>query len=147
MIKNSPVGRRLAWLSHVLGVVSLHCKCLSPQLPLKCQTASPPLTSLSPIFKNVCFTLRMVWAIWWEGGRSSFAVRRYCLNVQKVFDYSQLSWPMDTTVKHSLTPSFENRCQEERSKSASVSFFLSWLPLSFLLSFSSFKAKIGLKEE
>ena len=87
----------------------------------------------------------MVWAIWWEGGRSSFAVRRYCLNVQKVFDYSQLSWPMDTTVKHSLTPSFENRCQEERSKSASVSFFLSWLPLSFLLSFSSFKAKIGLK--
>lgn len=147
MIKDFAVGKWLAWLSRVLGVVSHHYQMLISHLPLKCQTASLPLTSLSLIFKNVCFTLRMVWGILWEGGRSSFAVRRYCLNVQKVFDYSQWSWPRGTQLWNATSPPALKTGvgRREARTHLSRSFFHDFLSLSISL-FPLFKQKIGLRK-
>lgn len=108
----------------------------APSLPLRPQTASlfPDAHTYHLSLRTLCFTLRMVWNIWWEGCRSSFAVRRYYLNLQKVFDHSQWFWPVDIIMKRSLTTSFQSKCLEEGNKSDAPLSFLS-LPLSLFIFF------------
>lgn len=97
-----------------------------------------PLTSLSLIFKNVCFTLRDAGVYLMRRWQVpfTFGARRYCL----MFKKSLIMFPVildlgDTIVKCNPHPSFETGgvWREEARPICLCSFFHDFLSLSFHL--------------